>query len=115
MQVPPAGALTLGAASCTMKCVGRLAQRLERSVYTPSIENPKSCFCRRLGGNSLLSHPSHCSQVVPGIDFRIPGRPSNVVTLGLRRKLLIFRAAQYATMGRCGGLKCMRGTAVGLI
>jgi hypothetical protein len=37
MQVPPAGALTLGAASCTMNCVGRLAQRLERSVYTRKV------------------------------------------------------------------------------
>jgi hypothetical protein len=37
MQVPPASALTLGAASCTMNCVGRLAQRLERSVYTRKV------------------------------------------------------------------------------
>jgi hypothetical protein len=30
-------ALTLCMASCTMKCVGRLAQRLERSVYTRKV------------------------------------------------------------------------------
>ena len=106
-------ALTVSAASCTMNCVGRLAQRLERSVYTRKVvrSNRTVPTIREL---HRFTHRGDVVQLVRTlpcrwlesytVTARSPKIPdvSTIVFMHLHESIFLFRARSHHQMLNTG-------------